>query len=168
MKRKLAALLALVMLVGCVAVFASCAAKPQLDLEKAKDALEDADYTVYYSDESSDSTPYIEATLRASDDDDEQITIILFADAKTAKLYYEDLKLKHDMEIDELKLQIKTYKHILKKYEGELKSDDITELEDEIKDLEKELEEMKEEQVFGISGKVVWSGTEKAIKDSKG
>ena len=168
MKRKLAVLLALAMLIGCVALFASCGAKPELDLEKAKDALEDEDYEVYYEDDMSDDVPYIEEYLRAYDDDDNSITIIRFADAKTAKLYYQELKLQRDYEIDSLKLEIKALKNQLKKYEDDFNSDEIDEIEDEIKDLEKELEEMKEETVIGRSGKVVWTGTKDAIKASKG
>ena len=182
MKRKLAVLLALAMLIGCVALFASCGAKPELDLEKAKDALEDEDYTVYYEDDMSDDVPYIEEYLSARDDDDNSITIIRFADAKTAKLYYNTLKIDRDNEIAEIKADIKSLKaeikaseQILKKYEDDMKSDEIEaledeieELEDEIKDLEKELEDMKEDYVLGRSGKVVWTGTKDAIKASKG
>ena len=47
MKRILTTLLALAMLIGCVAVFASCGGnqgpKPKLDLEKVEDVLEDED-----------------------------------------------------------------------------------------------------------------------------
>ena len=182
MKRKLAVLLALAMLIGCVALFASCGAKPELDLEKAKDALEDEDYTVYYSDDEDDLPVYAEGVLSASDDDDNYVYIMRFADAKTAKLYYNTLKIDRDNEIAEIKAEIKSLKaeikaseQVLKKYEDDMKSDEIEdledeieELEDEIKDLEKELEDMKEDYVIGRSGKVVWYGTADAIKDSKG
>ena len=164
MKKILVVLLALAMLVSCVAIFASCGAKPQLDLEKAKDALEDADYDVSYEDDMSDYTPYIEEYLEAGDDDDNEITIIRFADTKTAKLYYQSLKLERDYDIDTLKLQIKQAKHQLKKYEDDLSSDEIDALEDEIKELEKELEDMKDDYIIGRSGKVVWVGTKDAIK----
>ena len=183
MKKILVVLLALAMLISSVAIFASCGAKPQLDLEKAKDALEDEDYTVFYSDDDdSEDIPYIEETLYAYDDDDNSITIIRFADAKSAKLAYKQLKIENDAKIDnikaeikELKAEIKLYEHVLKKYDDELKSDEaeeveenIKELEDEVKDLEKELEEMKDDYVIGRSGKVVWTGTKDAIKASKG
>ena len=41
MKKILTMGLALAMLLGCVAVFASCGPRPKMDLEDAKDALED-------------------------------------------------------------------------------------------------------------------------------
>ena len=166
-KRSLAVLLALAMLIGCVALFASCGPKPELDLRAAEDALEDEDYFVYYSDDEDEEEPYIEESLYAYKDD-ESLTIVRFADSKSAKLFYNELKFEYDTEVEELELEIKRIKHILNKYSDELKSDYIDELEDELKDYEKELEELQEEGLFGINGKVVWYGTERAIEDSKG
>jgi len=165
MKKLLTITLALAMLLGCIAMFASCGAKPKLDLEDAADALEDEDYTVTYEDEM-DSFPNIEEYLTAYNDDD-SITMIKFADTQSAKLYYEKLKMEYKYEMDEIELEIKSAKHTIKKYEDDLKNDEIDEIEDEIKDLEKELKEMKKDRVFGRSGKIVWFGTESAVKDTK-
>ena len=101
-------------------------------------------------------------------DDDNSLSIVRYADAKSAKLAYQEIKLKYDYQIDSLKLEIKSLEHQLKKYEDDLDSDEIDEIEDEIKELKEELEEMKEDFVIGRSGKVVWYGTADAIKDSKG
>ena len=50
----------------------------------------------------------------------------------------------------------------------EAKRDEIDELEDMIKELDKKIEQLKKEELFGRSGKIVWEGTEKAVKASKG
>jgi hypothetical protein len=60
MKRILAAVLAIMMIVGCTLTMASCSAlsifdpKPQTDVEKAKENLEEKDYFVYIDDGKSD------------------------------------------------------------------------------------------------------------------
>ena len=164
MKKFLAGLLALLMLVSSVFVLSSCAKKPQLNLEKAKDALEDNDYRVSYSDDVED--PAYEERLYASKDD-HYIVIVKFEKSSTAKLYYQQSKMELDQQIEALEMEIKLAKHLLKTYEDDMKSDEIKELEDEIKDLEKELEEYQEEYVIGRSGKYVWYGDAKAIEDSK-
>ncbi len=161
MKKILAALLAVVMLMGCVLTFASCASKPRLNLEKAEESLEDEDYNVSYDDD----VDYmgVKERLYASNDED-YIEICVYKSSKTAKLAYEALKLDRDQEIKEMELKIKTYKHLLSKYEDDAEDFD---LEDEIEDLEEELKEYKKEYCIGRSGNTVWEGTANAIKDSK-
>jgi hypothetical protein len=74
MKRILAALLAVVMIVGCMLTMTSCSLsifdpKPQTDLEKAKENLEENDYLVIVK-ENSEETPLeigVEAMLVAYD-----------------------------------------------------------------------------------------------------
>ena len=170
MKKILTMMLALAMLLGCVASFASCGLfnpKPKLNLEKAADALEDEDYMVSYSDEVEDDTPYIKERLYAVNGDD-SITMIKFADAKSAKLYYKEVKLANKQEIEEYELRLKFMKNILKKYEDDMSSAEIDDLEDEIKDIEDEIEDLEEaSKYFGRSGKIVWVGTKGAIKDAK-
>ena len=73
MKKILTVLLAVAMLLGCVAIFASCGnqgSKPNLDLEEAADALEDEDYEVNYTDDEDELPVGAVEMLRASDDDD--------------------------------------------------------------------------------------------------
>ena len=163
MKRVLSAILSLVLLLGCVAIFASCGSKPNLDLEEAADALKDAEYYVNYSDDSSE--PFIKEQLYAYKGD-EKLTVIFFADSKSARLYYEIMKQEHEAELESLELQIEAMEYILKKYDDKMSSTEIDDAEDEIKDLKEELEEL-EEYVIGRSGKSVWSGTKKAIEHSK-
>ena len=167
MKRTLAVLLTLAMLIGSVALFASCGAKPQLDLEKAEEALEDRGYDVNYNDDAGDDDPTMEESLYAYDGDGEWLTIVRFADTTTAKLRYQELKLEYDYEIDEIELEIKMLKNQLKKYKKELDSDEIDDIEDEIKELEDELKDLKKENVFGRSGKVVWYGTTSMVEATK-
>ena len=165
MKKFLTLMLAVLMLVSSVVVLSSCGAKPKLNLEKAEEALKDNDYMVSYSDDIDEAG--IEETLSAYKKDD-SLVIVKFAKSSTAKLYYQQMKMELDYEIESIELKIKTTKHMLDKYEKDLDSDEIDELEDELKELEKELEETKEDYVIGRSGKYVWYGTEDAIKDSKG
>lgn len=161
MKKILAALLAFAMLIGCVLTFASCGAKPRLDLEKAEEALEDEDYNVSYDDDV-DSMGEKERLYAYNDED--YIEIRVFDSAKTAKLAYEALKLELDYEIEGIELQIKTYKHMLSKYEDDIDEDDF---EEKLEELEESLKELKKEYCVGRSGKTVWRGTANAIKDSK-
>jgi len=169
MKKILTVLLAMAMLLGCVAVLASCTKqgpKPNLDLEDAADVLEDEDYSVVYVDDEDDLDPGMVETLTAYDDDN-YLYVIKFASSATAKLYYEEIKLEYDYNLESTKLEIKSKEHTLKKYDDDLENAEIDEIEDDIKDLEKEIKEMEEEACFGRSGKYVWIGTKDAVKDSK-
>ncbi|MBR2431308.1 MAG: hypothetical protein IKB23_00140 [Clostridia bacterium] len=156
-------LLALLLLVAMTLTMVSCAGRPKLNIDKAKDNLEDNGYIVVTYD---DLTIGVEEVLSASNGDD-SLYIGKFDTAKMAKLEYNQLKEKYDYEIKALKLEIKEVKYILKKYKNELKSDEIDYYEDRLKDLQEELEEMKKDYVFGISGKTVWYGTADAAKDSR-
>ena len=164
MKKFLTLMLAVLMLVGSVVVLSSCGAKPKLNLEKAEEALKDNDYMVSYSDDVDEAG--VEESLYAYKEGN-SLVIIKFAKSSTAKLYYQQMKMEQEYEIKSLEFEIKAAKHMLDKYEKELDSDEIDELEDEIKELEKELEEYEEDSVIGRSGKYVWYGTAKAVKDSK-
>ena len=164
MKKFLTLMLAVLMLVSSVVVLSSCGAKPKLNLEKAEEALKDNDYMVSYSDDIDEAG--IEESLSAYKKDD-SLMIVKFAKSSTAKLYYQQMKMELDYQLESIKLEIKTTKHLLAKYEKDMKSDEIKGLEDELKDLEKELEEFEETYVIGRSGKCVWYGTVDAIKDSK-
>ena len=164
MKRLLTILLAVAMLVSSVFVLSSCGKKPRLDLEKAEKALEDNDYYVSYSDDIDE--PGIEESLYAYKDE-HTLVIVKFEKSSTAKLYYQQVKMQMEQEIESLEMEIKLTKHMLSKYDDDMDSDEIDDLEDELKDLEKELEEIKEDYVIGKSGKYVWYGDAKAIEDSK-
>ncbi len=167
MKRLFSLLLALVMIVGCVAMFASCAKEtPNEDYDDAKKALEDADYSVTASDE--DLAPGQEAYIYAYDEDhDNYIYIYWCEDISYAKLMYDNLKFEYEMEVEETKRYIKFCEKYLKMYEDDMKSDEIDEYEDNIKEAEEWLEELEEDYVIGRKGKMVWKGTVKAIKATK-
>lgn len=168
MKKLLAALLVLTMLV-CTLALTSCGAKPELDLDDAKDALEDAKYTVMVEDDKDNlDMPGLVEMLSARDEDGENyLYIYVFDNTKTAKLFYEQMKLQYDAEVEITELEIKYYEHVLDKYEDDLESDEIDEYKDEIKELKKDLEETKDEHCYGRSGKTVWVGTKKAVEASK-
>ena len=168
MKRILAAMLVVILAFSSVILLSSCAAKPEMDLEKAKDNLEDEDYSVNYSDE--DNETGIEEYLSASKtkgDDYDYVRIIKFSDAKLAKLEYKGLKQDRDTYKKEIKLELEKYEYMLSKYDDELTSEEEDYIKEEIKELEKELEEY-DDYVIGRSGKTVWYGTKAAIEASKG
>ena len=166
MKKLFAALLALTMLVGMFALTSCNKAKPELDLEKAEKALEDAKYTVVVADKKEDiDMPGVEKMLRAYDEKGENyLYMYVFEDAKTAKLFYQQMKVSYDQAIEELELEIKYYEHILDTYKDDMDSDAIDDMEDELKDMKEELEEYKEDYSFGRDGKTVWNGTVKAVE----
>jgi len=166
MKRIFAAILALLMVLGSITMLASCGAKPKLNLERAEENLDDADYIVHYEDDEDELSFTMEEKLEAYDGDN-SITIIKYKKSSTAKLKYAELKLKYDSEIKYYENQIKYYEHIIKAYDDDLKSSEIDQYEDSLKDAEDYLEELKEEGAFGRSGKYVWYGTMDALKDTK-
>ena len=165
MKKLFAALLALTMLVGMFAL-TSCNAKPELDLDEAKKELEAAEYTVVVADKKEDiDMPGVEKMLRAYDEKGENyLYMYVFEDAKTAKLFYQQMKMSYDQQIEQIELEIKYYEHILDTYKDDMDSDEIDDMEDELKDLKKDLEEYKDDYNFGRDGKTVWNGTVKAVE----
>ena len=170
-------LIALFVLVATLFVFASCSMPPKLNLEKAKDNLEDNGYYVDYDDDEDDLDANEAEYLRASEEDgDGYIEITKFKTLKSARLYYKELKLSYDLrvkyfkaQIEALKLEIKTAKYELKKYDDDANwdEDDIDELKEELEELQEEFKEFKKETKFGIMGKTVWSGNADGLKDSK-
>ena len=183
MKKTLLRIFALALTLCTVLSLASCfSPKPKRDLEKAEDNLEDEDYIVSYTDDEDKLPINVVEKLTAKDDDDNELTVTVYGDYKSARLAYKQLKLQkeytidsYERTIDYYEIQVKMLKNQLKKYDDDLKNaeidaleDSIDEYEDMIKDTKKELKEYKDEWVIGRSGKKVWSGTEKAIKASKG
>ena len=99
--KKFTKILALTLvLIMSVALFASCAA-PNKDPEKAKEALEKADYEVLRLDEGLDVLyEGLEAYLMAEDEDGEEgIIIYYFKDSATAKDAWEEV----EKEVEEMK-----------------------------------------------------------------
>ena len=171
MKKIIVTLLAAAMLLSCVFVLASCGggqgAKPELDLEEAAENLEDNDYMVNYSDDE-DENYNIAEQLYAYNEDGEYLNIVVYKDSKSANIALDSFKAEAEYEKAMIKLQIKYLENILNKYEDDFEDDEEAEsIEEEIEELEKELEEFEEEFCYGKSGKTVWKGTKKAVKDSK-
>lgn len=168
MKKIITAILALAMIIGCVAVFASCGGpKPKLDLDKAEANLKAAKYSVSHNDDADRLPADRKETLYAKDDNDNYINIYVFNDRKSANLYYKSLESELEFSIDSTKLEIKYVKNMIKKYSADLDSATLKSYENKLKQLEEELEEL-EDIVIGKSGKTVWSGTKEAIKATKG
>ena len=165
MKTKLLAICLILATLFCIT---SCGAKPKLDFEKAQKNLEDKDYFVEFTDDEDDLQFNMAALFAATDDDENYLYMVEYKDLKSAKIAYKQLKLEKETEIEEKEIEIKELKNLLKKYDADLESDEIDELEDMIKELEKEIKELKKETLYGRSGKIVWEGTEKAVKASKG
>ncbi len=171
MKRTFRILLALALAAVFTLSLASCSLfteKPELDLDDAKDALEDEKYTVTIVEDEDLLSVGIEATLSAMDAKSENsLRIVCFEDKKMAKLYHKQLKLEHETEIEKLELEIEALEYMLKEYEDDLDNEELDEYEDQLDELQEELDEQKEEYSFGIDGATVWSGTKEAVEDSK-
>ena len=161
MKRILAAILLVVLTLSTVVLLASCGPKPELDLEDAKENLEDAKYSVIYNDDSS--VAGVEESLSATNKDD-KLYVTVYADAKLAKLAYKELQMGMKQEKEALKLELKRLEYMLDEYSKDIDEDDV---EEDIKYIEEELEAY-DEYVIGRSGNTVWYGTKTAIEDSKG
>ena len=159
-------LLALLLVIVSIFSLASCslfAAKPKLNLDDAKDNLEDNDYSVTYVDK--DAGTGVKEYLRAYNDKGDEITIYIYEDATSASIAYKMAKLNQDQQEEYNKLRLKRYQNLLKKYEDDMSSSEIDSVEDSIKDLKKSMKD--NDYVIGKSGKTVWYGTKDAIKDTK-
>ena len=163
MKRILATILLVVLTFSSVILLSSCGARPKLDLEKAKENLEDKRYTVEYDD---DCDPGIEECLYANKDDDNLI-VITYSDGKLAKLAYKTMKMEVEHGKKSAELQLKSCEYILDKYGKKLTSEQEDEYKEEIESHEDKIEGY-EDLIIGRSGKTVWCGTKNAIKASKG
>ena len=159
MKKILSLLLVLVtMLAVCTSLVACGGAKPNLNLSRAEANLKENGYHVDIED-GEEYSGYrgaaIERTLYAYDEDDNEIYIYEFKDAKAARLYYNNMKSAYGKG----SAYHKWYKRYLKKY-----GDDLTR--EEREDVEDWIEEIEEE-VCGRSGKYVWFGTKDAVNATK-
>lgn len=168
MKKTLKALLALTLALACVLTLVACA-KPKLNLEKAKDNLEDNDYYVSYETARKNLEPGMEEMLSAYGEDGDYVVIVKFSTKKLAKLQYKIIKTEINNDIEETKLEIKALEYTLKKFGDDLSADEEDDIKDDIKDLKDELEELEESlKYIGRSGKYVWYASSKdAIKATK-
>lgn len=195
MKKTLIRIFALVLTICTLFSLASCfAPKPELDLEKAAENLEDEDYYAGFVDDEDylefNMTEMMFAIEKDADFDlddlayvfsdptelgtelivekTEFLMVVTYADSKSAKYMHDNLKLALDYAVDSAKLNVKAMENTVKEYEDDLDNDDIDNYEDDIKDINKMIERVDEEIVLGKSGNTVWFGTKKAIEESKG
>ena len=173
MKKLWKTLLSCLLMIVAVLSICCCSSKENLNIDKAKNSLEKANYDVEFI---SNPDPYdidisftnaIDKYLFAEGIHGEEICMILFDSEGMAKKYYKTLSLEIEYEISSIKADIKAYEYYLKHYKNKIKSDERNDIEDYINESRKELEDFKEEYAFGRSGKLVWFGNVDAINDAK-
>ena len=165
MKRLITGLLLLATLLGCMLVFTGCISPtPNLNLEDAKTALENLDYRVSYDNDIG--FPGIVASLSAYKDG-EELSIMEFKKASTAKLYREYLEIEYGQRIEVMEKQIEIYEHMLSTYKNDMDEEEKQDIEEQIEYYKERLEEAKDQMIIGNFGKYVWHGSKGAIEDSK-
>ena len=170
MKKTLKLIIALALVLSCVVALVSCGGpKPKLNLKKAEANLEDNGYEVDFEEYDKGDNPIIRAALYAENEDGDWIEITKFDTKKLAKLSYKALVLEIENKIDELKLQLKTYKYTLRKFDKDFGSFEIKYLEEMISDTKDQIDALKDSlDCIGRSGKYVWEASSKnVIKDTK-
>ena len=171
MKKFLAIVLVLALLAGCAyLVFDYFDSRPNIgDLEKTKENLEAAGYTVMLI-TAEDKIGYLPdgavKYLSASDKDDNTLVIYVYENRELAKLKYEQLKCSLEYQIESIELQIEQLEYDLENNE-DLTDDEIKLIEKRIDTYEEALEQFKSYKV-GRSGKTIWYGTKDAAKASRG
>ncbi len=187
MKQTLLKLAVIALLLSTLFVFASCAAKPELDLKKAEKALEDEDYEALYHFDNKDDDFIrnfeqlgiygVKEGLIAMEENTalydytdilktDFLIIVTFDTDKQAQTYYDFVKRTYDNIIDEFDAFTKLMDGILENCEDELDSRAEDTLEDTIKESDK-LAEKAKDVTHGKSGKTVWIGTKGAIENTK-
>lgn len=179
MKKTIRNLFTVICLLVILFTLTSCAfmgETPELDLEEAKENLEDNDYYVHlitteeYEYAFTGDSANIEQMLEAysnDDDEDDVLVITEFKDSKSALLALRLYKIERDSEIKTLKAEIKSIEHLLEEYEDDMDDNYVEKLEDDIKELKKELRKLQDDYVYGIDGNYVWYGTIDAVEDTK-
>ena len=166
MKNTMKKILAFILAVCCIFATSSCSPKPDKKLDQAKIKLEMAGYAVSYENSGEYmQDPTIAEYLEAMKGED-YLEVYKFNTRKVARLYYKNLKIVHDAEIDSYKTKIKLIEHTLEKFDENLDDADIEWYENQLKMYEGLLEDA-EKTVIGRSGKTVWIGTKDAVKSTK-
>jgi hypothetical protein len=161
MKKKF---LALLLLIVALFSFTACSPVPELDVDAAKNKLDSLNYyTNVYTYASG--MEGLEKSLEASKNDDETLTLFEFKSEGYASIAYDLLKLELKNEIKSIKLEIKLCNYIIEK-DATATEFAIEEAKEEKAEYEEELKKLEKIKI-GFSGKFVWMGTERIIKDSK-
>ncbi len=193
MKKRTITFLMTMLLIISVFNFASCSARPELDLEESKENLEDFGYTVRYLSKyqlSQNGIYGAENAIIANEKGDFAVigdilsvndiqrlsslslAVINFKEERYAKIYYDYIKSVYDSSLSLLKSSLEFVKaaireHLYQNTQLEKNEDSIDEIEDSIDEIEDLIEKMQK-YVIGKSGKTVWFGDKQAIEDTKG
>ncbi|MBO7187046.1 MAG: hypothetical protein J6V68_01440 [Clostridia bacterium] len=156
-------------LIAVISVFSFVACDvPETDFAEAKARLESKGYYVSYLTDADISDPTKKESLTATKGSD-SLRMVKFDTYKMARLYLKQLELSLEYELEGLELQLDIAEFKVDEYEDVLSQAEKDELREEIAELELDIEELEDTQDFiGRKGKVVWYGTELAIKDSRG
>lgn len=163
--KKTIKILACILLACCITLTVACGgstAKPELNLEKAKDNLEAKGYRVNL--ESDDGFFLVDGMivywLDATNGEGNSITIYKFCSRNVAKSYY-----KTETSINAMvQTQRDFYKAVLADKALTLTDSEKKRVEEDIADCE---EDLAEHEIIGFRGKFVWMGTIDAIEDTK-
>ena len=164
-------LLAAILLMNLLASLCSCsllAPKPETDLEDAKAALESAGYTVYiwdYEDsEDVQDKGKVRELIAYSAGYEDYINIICYEEMATAKVAKKLWNKNLDAEVKYYKAERSYHEHILDKYGDKMTSEEYNRIRSYIEEDEARADNAV---IVGRSGKIVWSGTKNAIKDTQ-
>ena len=162
MKKILSMLLVIAtMLTVCMSLVACGGPKPNTNFKQAEKKLEKRDYSIEIMEGEDMFAEYqgalaIEEILYAVSDDGDDVIVILKLDSKkSAKLLYKTMQELYGTKGSNYKFT----KYYLKKYGKDLEDSAKKRLKADLKTMEKT--------ICGHSGRYVWYGTKKAIKDSK-
>ena len=172
MKKILSAFLAAILLLTAVLALSSCGKRPETDLFRVEETLEEKEYTVLLETEAEnldvneDKTLYARKTVEEGDSYKSYLfRAVTYKDTTSAILAYLELKLQLKSEIHMMKLEIKSTEKILDNYASDLDAEEIEELREDLEDMEEELEEMKDI-CLGLSGKTVWYASDETVVEA--
>ncbi len=167
--KKTIKILACILLACCITLTVACGgstAKPELNLEKAKDNLEAKGYQVNLASGGSFLIDgMIVYCLDAINGEENSITIYEFCSNDIAKSYYNTQTAMNTNQIITAQTQRDFYKAVLADKALTLTDSEKKILEEEIADCEETL--AKYDKIIGFSGKFFWIGTKDAIEDTK-
>ena len=167
--KKTIKILACILLACCITLTVACGgstAKPELNLEKAKDNLEAKGYQVSLASGVSFIVDgMVVYRLNATNGEGNSITIYEFCSNDIAKSYYNTQMSMNTYQITMAQTQRDFNKALLADKALTLTDRDRKALEEEIAYFEKTL--AKYDKIIGFSGKFFWIGTKDAIKDTK-
>lgn len=164
MKKLLRSILSIALVLGTLLALTACAAKPELDLEKAETALEAKDYTVFVTGGALEGLTGVKKSLNAYDENGNFLSIVYTEKADEVDKLMQEAKDEIADAREELEDEIADIREELR--ESGISDAEKKELEDAIAELEKQLDAAKK-YVYGKADGVFWYGTADAIKATK-